>query len=400
MSLICTVVFLGFFASALVAPVFSPLFLHPIHGGMLPATTSMATKALLLGMALAASRLGECFGSPIMGQLSDHYGRKQMLAITMGVNVVGYLTLAQAIIIRNIWLFIGGQFLIGFVGVLLVLVQSEVAHRSTGSEKTRRFGLVYMFSSLAYVFAPALGGHLSDVALYDWAAYATPFFVSAAVCAATMLLIIWRFPHSSPDTPGGSLSVTKGLAEIGEAFQLAPFRALLLVNLVLYLGIDFVFQFNPVYFVQTWHFTSSEVGWFVSYTSLSMVVAQWLLIKPIGRHWTPRAVTTASAIMLGLLLIVLIAPERWSWLYVILPAIGIVMALATSNMSALLSNTAPADAQGRMLGVSHSSRVLGSAVLCFGGGILAGYSAKAPILAGALASFLAAGLLVMRRRSD
>ena len=176
MSLIYTVVFLGFFASALVAPVFSPLFLHPIHGGMLPATTSVATKALLLGMALAASRLGECFGSPILGQLSDHYGRKQMLAIAMAVNVVGYLTLAQAIIVRNLWLFIAGQFLIGFVGVLLVLVQSEIAHHSTGSEKTRRFGLVYMSSSLAYVFAPVLGGGISRTWHFTTGRHTLPHF--------------------------------------------------------------------------------------------------------------------------------------------------------------------------------------------------------------------------------
>jgi predicted MFS family arabinose efflux permease len=400
MSLIYTLVFLGFFASALVAPVFSPLFLHPIHGGMLSATTSVATKALLLGTVLAAGRLGEFFGSPILGQLSDRYGRKQVLAIAMGVTAAGNLIIAQAIISRNVWLFIAGQFLIGFVGVLLVLVQSEIAQRSTEAEKTRRFGLVYMASGLAYVFAPAVGGHLSDVALYDCANYATPFFLSAGVCAVTVLLIVWRFPNSSPATPGRSMSVAKGLSEIGEAFHLAPFRALLLVNLVLYLGIDFVFQFNPVYFVQTWHFTSSEVGWFISYTSLAMVFAQWLLIGPVGRHWAPRAVTTTSAILLSLLLIVLVMPERWSWLYVILPAIGAVMALATTNMSALLSNTAPPDAQGRMLGVSHSARVIGSAFLCFGGGLLAGHSAKAPILAGALASLLAAGLLVMLRRRD
>ena len=64
---------------------------------------------------------------------------------------------------------------------------------------------------------------------------------------------------------------------MGEAFQLAPFRALLIVNFFLYLGIDFVFQFNPVYFVQKWEFTSSHVGWLLSYTSVSMVMTQWLL---------------------------------------------------------------------------------------------------------------------------
>ena len=55
---------------------------------------------------------------------------------------------------------------------------------------------------------------------------------------------------------------------MGEAFKLAPFRALLIVNFFLYLGIDFVFQFNPVYFVQKWEFTSSHVGWLLSYTSV------------------------------------------------------------------------------------------------------------------------------------
>lgn len=69
------------------------------------------------------------------------------------------------------------------------------------------------------------------------------------------------------------------------------------------------------------------------------------------------------------------------------------MALATTNMSALLSDTAPADAQGRMLGVSHSVRVLGSALLCFCGGILAGLSPQYPILVGAVASIIAAALL-------
>ena len=73
------------------------------------------------------------------------------------------------------------------------------------------------------------------------------------------------------------------------------------------------------------------------------------------------------------------------------------MALATTNMSALLSDTAPSEAQGRMLGVSHSVRVLGSALLCFCGGILAGLAPQYPILVGAVASIIAAGLLWLYR---
>jgi len=399
MPLIYTLVFLGFFASALVSPVLSPMFLHPVEHGVLPAGTSTAARAFLLGLAMSMMRLGEFIGSPILGQVSDRYGRKQVLAAAMGVTAVGNATIAGSIQADTVWVIIAGQFFIGFAGVLLVLAQSEVAQWSTGAEKTRRFGLIYMASSLAYVFAPVLGGHLADPKYLSFASYSLPFYVAAAICGLCTLLILWRFPSSQPSAnPSGRIRITQGIREMGDAFRLAPFRSLLLVNFFLYLGIDFVFQFNPVYFVQQWQFTSSQVGWLMSYTSISMVVTQWMLIKPIGKRWTPRVITTTSALALGVLLTLMITPDQWEWLCLLLPLIGASMALGTTNMSALLSNTAPTESQGRMLGVSHSVRVLGSALLCFGGGILAGLAPQYPILVGAVASVIAAILLIAGSR--
>ncbi|MCP4192597.1 MAG: MFS transporter [Planctomycetaceae bacterium] len=395
MPLIYSLVFLGFFAGALVSPVMSPMFLHPQEHGVLSHATSGATRAFLLGLAMAMIKLGEFFGSPILGQLSDHLGRKIVLAAAMAITAIGNLAIGLAIAADQVWVIIAGQFFIGFAGVLLVLAQSEVASLSTGKEKPQRFGYIYLASSLAYVFAPVLGGHLADKSYLPWASYSLPFYVSTAISLLCTLLILWRFPKSVPkNNSKASLKLTRGLSEIGEAFRLAPFRSLLIVNFFIYLGIDFVFQFNPVYFVQKWKFSSAEVGWLMSYTSASMVLTQWLLITPAGKRWTPRIVTTGSAIALGILLTLQIAPKNWQWLCLILPLVGVTMALATTNMSALLSNNAPTDAQGRMLGVSHSVRVMGSALLCFTGGILAGLSPQYPILIGAIASIFSAGLLI------
>ena len=395
MPLIYTLVFLGFFASALVSPVLAPMFLHPTEHGVLAEGTSIAMRAFLLGLAMSMMRFGEFFGSPILGLASDRLGRKWVLAVAMAITAAGNLAIAWAIQADSIWVIVACQFFIGFVGVLLVLAQSEVAHWSTGPEKTRRFGLIYMACSMAYVVAPALGGHLADSKLFALASYSLPFYVAAAVCVGCTLLILWRFPTSTPATKTADrVRLTRGLGALGDAFRLPSFRSLLLVNFFLYLGIDFVFQFNPVYFVQKWEFTSSQVGWLMSYTSFAMVATQWLLIKPIGKRWQPRAITAISAVSLGVLLMLLIVPEHWRWLCLLLPLIGVAMALGTTNMSALLSNTAPGDSQGRMLGVAHSVRVLGSALLCFCGGILAGLAPQYPILVGAVASVIAAALLV------
>jgi DHA1 family tetracycline resistance protein-like MFS transporter len=265
MGLIYVLVFLGFFAGALVSPVLSPMFLHPQDHGVLSAETSPATRAFLLGVAMAVFRLGEFFGSPILGQMSDKYGRKIVLAAAMGITALGNLAIAWSISVDQFWIIVAGQFFLGFVGVLLVLAQAEVANFSVGPEKSQRFGLIYMASSLAYVFAPVIGGHLADQNYFSWASYSLPFYVAAAVCVLCTVLILWRFPDSPPaksDSEG--IHLTRGFLEMGEAFRLAPFRALLIVNFFLYLGIDFVFQFNPVYFVQKWEFTSSHVGWLLS----------------------------------------------------------------------------------------------------------------------------------------
>ena len=64
MLLIYTIVFLGFFAGALVSPVLSPMFLHPTEHGVLPDGTSVATRAMLLGVAMGMMRFGEFIGSP------------------------------------------------------------------------------------------------------------------------------------------------------------------------------------------------------------------------------------------------------------------------------------------------------------------------------------------------
>ena len=406
MILIYVLVFLGFFAGAIVSPVLSPMFLHPQEHGVLSAETSPATRAFLLGIAMAVFRLGEFFGSPVLGQMSDRFGRKRVLAAAMGITALGNTAIAWSISLDRFWVIITGQFFLGFVGVLLVLAQAEVAHLSTGPQKTQRFGYIYMASSLAYVFGPLIGGHLADQKYLSWASYSLPFYVAAGVCIICTLLILWRFPEppSAPADSVGShtdrIQLARGFLEIGEAFRLAPFRALLAVNFFLYLGIDFVFQFNPVYFVQKWNFTSSHVGWLLSYTSVSMVLSQWLLVKPIGRNRMPRTITAVCAVTLSGLLILEILPDDWWWLCLILPCVGASMALATTNMSALLSDTAPSSAQGRMLGVSHSVRVIGSALLCFCGGILAGVSPQYPILVGAVASLTAAALLFYGRPAN
>ena len=125
MPLIYTLVFLGFFAGALVSPVLAPMFLHPTEHGVLTGGTSIAMRTLLLGLALSMMRFGEFIGSPILGLISDRLGRKNVLAFAMAITAAGNVAVGWAIQADTFWVIIAGQFFIGFAGVLLVLPQHK-----------------------------------------------------------------------------------------------------------------------------------------------------------------------------------------------------------------------------------------------------------------------------------
>ncbi|QDU60799.1 Tetracycline resistance protein, class C [Planctomycetes bacterium Pan216] len=390
---ICTIVFLSTLGNALTSPVLAPFFLHPdIVPTFLPGA-SPASKAFLLGLVMSLGRFAEFLGSPVVGQLSDRYGRRALTVVTLIANAGGQGVTAFGVGQRSLGWILGGQFVVGFFSVLLVLVMAEFAGRWRGPDRTQRFGLVYLSMSLAYVVGPYVGGMLADGVWTGAQDYALPYIVAAIVNLLVAPLVVCLFPSHSATSPPRPFRLLEHLTEMRTVFTMAGVGWLLVINFVLYLGIDFVFQFNPVYFVQKWHFSSGKTGELMAITSVAMVLTQAVAVRPLADRFSNARLTRASAFGLSLMLVWLVVPEGAEVLFVILPAIGFTMALATTNMSALISHAVSDEVQGRVLGVFHSVRVLGSALLCFVGGALASLSPQLPILVGATAAALAAILL-------
>lgn len=103
-----TVVFFGYVGFSLAFPIFSPMFLDPCHR-FLPIDTSMAMRTVLLGCALASYPVGQFLGLPLLGTLSDHYGRRGILLITLCVTFLAYLVSAIGVIMHSYWLLILSQ---------------------------------------------------------------------------------------------------------------------------------------------------------------------------------------------------------------------------------------------------------------------------------------------------
>ena len=136
------VIFIGFVGFSLFVTVFTPVILAP-HSGFLPSLSQNA-KTVWLGLLLCTYPLGQFFGSPIMGALSDQFGRKPVLLISLIVTTLSYVVIALGLNTEKIALLMIGCLIAGFAEANIVTAQSAIADITTNAtqHRTRLFGYI------------------------------------------------------------------------------------------------------------------------------------------------------------------------------------------------------------------------------------------------------------------
>lgn len=104
------VVFVGFLGYSLMIATFTPMILRN-DNGMLAPSSSLTQRSLVLGLLLALYPLGQFLGSPVLGALSDRFGRRPILISSLATTTILYVGIATALAVQSLPLLIGGLFL-------------------------------------------------------------------------------------------------------------------------------------------------------------------------------------------------------------------------------------------------------------------------------------------------
>jgi DHA1 family tetracycline resistance protein-like MFS transporter len=142
------VVFVGFLGYSLMIAVFTPMILRN-DNGMLSASSTVAQRTLVLGALLALYPLGQFIGSPILGALSDRFGRRPVLIASLTATTALYAAIAAALTIQSLPLLMVACFLAGLSEANIVIAQGAIADTAPRSERNRLFGYIYLSASLA-----------------------------------------------------------------------------------------------------------------------------------------------------------------------------------------------------------------------------------------------------------
>jgi len=309
------------------------------------------SDAALWGGILSASYAVMQFGcAPTLGNLSDRFGRRPILLLSMGVLAIDYVVMSVA---GTIWLLFAGRIVAGVAASTHSTALAYMADITPPEKRAQNFGLISAGFGIGFILGPMLGGLLGDM---DPRA---PFVAAACVAAANFAFGWFVLPESLPKERRRAFDWRRanpagGLMQIG---KLPGIKALLAVMLA--------YQIANFTYPAVWaYYTQGAFGWDARMVGLSLAaygVAIAVVQAGLIRAILPRLGET-RAVFWGLILNTIclalygVASEGWMiWILIPISAVGAIVAPA---MQGVMSRAAGADQQGELQGVLSSLSAL------------------------------------------
>jgi MFS transporter, DHA1 family, tetracycline resistance protein len=385
------VVFLGYVGFSLPLPVLPELFLDPDRG-MLGPLISIQKKTFFLGLMLAAYPAGQLIGAPLLGWLSDRFGRKKVILVSLLSTAMGYGWTALATDFHSVLGMFCGLFMCGFSEGNTALAQAVIGDLTTKEDKAVHFGWINLFTCMAFIIGPLMGGWLADPHNSSMFTFATPFWAGA--CLSLMGMgVIWRYAEETKKE-ADAISFKTSFPILWKNPLLKVFYK---ANFFIYFGIYSFFNCLAIYLERQFNFTSSYLAYVMAYDSFFFAIGLLTLVTLLTKRFSPEKLTSVFAILFGLALIVLLVPKQEMGLIYTIPPVGIILAVLMTNAAVMVSNGAEGHLQGQALGALQSVQVF--AGMCVGviGGILAGWIPHLPLVVGAVVAIVG-GIYLIRKK--
>lgn len=315
---------------------------------------SLADASEYGGLLLVAYSIAQFIFAPIVGGLSDKYGRRPILLISLLGLGIDYIFLSFAPTLA--WLFVG-RIIAGITGASFTTAMAYIADISTPEKKAQNFGMVGVAFGIGFIIGPLIGGLVSEMGLR------VPFMISAGLALLNWLYGYFILPESlsienrrefswKRANPIGSLqSVSKYPAIIG----------LVVALLLLYIASHSV-QSNWGYYVkEKFSWDPKMIGYSLTVVGIAVSIVQGGLIRIV----IPK-IGSKNAIMLGLSLYAIgfacfaFAPNGLMMMIFILPYC--LAGIGNPAMQTIISNQVPDNAQGEIQGIVTSMQSLGAII--------------------------------------
>ena len=311
---------------------------------------TFGASPLVVGMLFAVFSLCQLIASPILGDLSDRYGRRPILIVSLIGTAVSFAMLALAHSITMLFL---ARIVDGLSGGNISTARAYVADVTEPKDRSRAFGLIGAAFGLGFIFGPAISALLAPIS------YTAPIWAAAALTlVATAMAWIWL-----PET------VHRAHAGTG-----MPFRNVVAMmgrpSLRRVLVMDFAYWFAFAIFQTTFGlFVAARFGFdaprtasfFAAFAVLGAVV-QGIFIRTIVRRFGDKTTFRLGLVCAAIGLVAATLTHTVTLFAVSLIPLALGIGFGHPTMSSLISRAAGAEEQGRVQGAASAVESLGRTI--------------------------------------
>ena len=359
----------------------------------------------ILGLLGGTYALAQFAVVPLIGALSDRFGRKPVLTACVAGSVIGLGLFAITVwidwnILPAAWLGIvplvllfSARIIDGFSGGTASSATAVLADISTPESRAKAFGLIGVAFGLGFILGPFIGGRLAEINI------ALPGLAATAFAVFNLLLVIYILPETHPPAARNSLpskSKLNPITQIAQIFANQLVRRLCLAFFLFFMAFNGFTNVLVLYLKQTFSWTVSLASLTFAVVGLIAMVVQGLLIGPLVKSFGEWRLTIAGIgfVIAGCLLLPL--ANRQNSISVVFTAVSVLAigtGLVVPCLRALVSRRLNNSGQGAVLGSLQSLQSLGT----FLGAAVAGfaYDQIGPRSPFWLASLVLAGVIAL-----
>lgn len=398
-------IFLNALGIGILIPITPQLFANPDSPAfLLPPGWSLETGYVMIGLLIATYPLMQFVALPILGRLSDRYGRKKILIVSLLGTVLGYILFAIGLLTKNIPLLFAARALDGLTGGNLSVAQAATADISTRENRAQYFGITGSAFGLGLIFGPYLGAVLGDpgarvLGLFtspDWVNIATPFWFAAMLGVVNTLLIIWFFSETLTE-PVKKLSLKwdQALANISEALRARSLRPIFVTLFLYWAGFTLFTTFFQVYLQERLGFDQLAIGEYFATLGVIVAVTQLVIVARVSKRFEHYNVLRLALPATGFALLLLLLADNYAQLIIASVIFGVWNGLVVPNLNALMSDASPKASLGETLGIGSSVRALAQTIPAALAGYLAFAGVAVPAAIGGIC-IIAAGVAMVK----
>ena len=315
----------------------------PVLPALVGSFTADATeRALWYGVVAFAFSLSSFFGSPILGALSDRFGRRPVLLLGFSGLALNFFATALA---TQLWVLIAVRMVGGAMQANAAVANAYVADISAPEQRAKRFGQLGAMFGIGFILGPVMGGLLGGIDLH------LPFFVAGALALVNLLYGYFVLPESLPLSQRRPVTWASAnpITSLRKLSQLKGVGSLVLVIALSNLAQFVLYTTWVLYTTFKFGWGPTENGWSLFAVGIAAALVQGFLLSRLLNRFSASRLATIGLVSssLGYLLWGL-ASSGWMMYAVI--ACNLLGFTVTASIQSIVSNAADAKSQGETMG--------------------------------------------------